>query len=241
MSLAKRRKVSDNSTNVDQDTGSVASRSDDEERGYEDIDSEGPSSQNEEADSSGDESPDTDEEIANAQRQMKSKKTQKRKRRATSPSHFGAALESLLNTNAPSAAPLALKPSVTKRRADEALEIKAKKLLEGEKKEKEEKNHVADVIGGWGGESERSLRKVAQRGVVKLFNAIQQTQAAAAAEAEETKAQRGSGKPTLPAPKFEGKGKKKKAGPPPSTKAESTLNQDAFLQMIRSGGIVSRS
>lgn len=164
MSLAKRRKVSDNSTNVDQDTGSVASRSDDEERGYEDIDSEGPSSQNEEADSSGDESPDTDEEIANAQRQMKSKKTQKRKRRATSPSHFGAALESLLNTNAPSAAPLALKPSVTKRRADEALEIKAKKLLEGEKKEKEEKNHVADVIGGWGGESERSLRKVAQRG-----------------------------------------------------------------------------
>ena len=58
--------------------------------------------------------------------------------------------------------------------------------------------------------------------VVKLFNAIQQTQAAAAAEAEETKAQRGSGKPTLPAPKFEGKGKKKKAGPPPSTKAESS-------------------
>ena len=55
-----------------------------------------------------------------------------------------------------------------------------------------------------------------------MFNAIQQTQAAAAAEAEETKAQRGSGKPTLPAPKFEGKGKKKKGGPPPSTKAESS-------------------
>ena len=80
--------------------------------------------------------PDTEDEIADA-KLAKSKKTLKRKRRATSPSHFGAALESLLNTNAPSAAPLALKPSVTKRRADEALEIKAKKLLEGEKKEKE--------------------------------------------------------------------------------------------------------
>ena len=61
-----------------------------------------------------------------------------------------------------------------------------------------------------------------QKKVVKLFNAIQQTQAAAAAAAEETKAQRGSGKPTLPAPKFEGKGKKKKGVPPPSTKAESS-------------------
>ncbi len=42
--------------------------------------------------------------------------------------------------------------------------MKAKKLLEGERKEKEERNHITDVIGGWGGESERTLRKVAQRG-----------------------------------------------------------------------------
>ena len=32
------------------------------------------------------------------------------------------------------------------------------------KKEKEEKSHLIDVIGGWGGENERALRKVAQRG-----------------------------------------------------------------------------
>lgn len=39
--------------------------------------------------------------------------------------------------------------------------------------------------------------------VVKLFNAIQQSQASAAVAVEETKASRGSGKPTLPAPSFE--------------------------------------
>jgi len=33
-----------------------------------------------------------------------------------------------------------------------------------ERKEKEDKNRIRDVIGGWGGESERALRKVAQRG-----------------------------------------------------------------------------
>lgn len=106
----------------------------------------------------------TEDEIAEAQRPTKSLKTQKRKRRATSPSRFGSTLQSLLNTNAPSNLPLSLKPSVAKRRTDEILEGKAKKLLEGEKKEREEKNHIADVIGGWGAERERSLRKVAQRG-----------------------------------------------------------------------------
>lgn len=51
--------------------------------------------------------------------------------------------------------------------------------------------------------------------VVKLFNAIQQSQAAASVAVEETKASRGSGKPLLPAPsidkgaKGKGKGKNK--------------------------------
>ena len=106
----------------------------------------------------------TEDEIAQAQRNAKSHKTQKRKRRATSPSRFGSTLQALLKTDAPSNVPLSLKPSVAKRRTDEILEGKARKLLEGEKKEQEEKNHVEDVIGGWGAERERSLRKVAQRG-----------------------------------------------------------------------------
>ena len=45
--------------------------------------------------------------------------------------------------------------------------------------------------------------------VVKLFNVIQQSQASVAAAAEETRAGRGAGKPTLPAPVIESKGKRK--------------------------------
>lgn len=105
----------------------------------------------------------TDDEIADGQR-MKSKKTLKRKRRATEPSHFGATLQSLLNTDAPSGLPLSLKPSVAHQRNDAKLELEARKAIQVERKQREEKGRIRDVIGGWGGESERSLRKVAQRG-----------------------------------------------------------------------------
>ena len=44
------------------------------------------------------------------------------------------------------------------------LEAKGKQVLQIEKKEKEDRGRITDVIGGWGGESERALRKVAQRG-----------------------------------------------------------------------------
>jgi hypothetical protein len=59
---------------------------------------------------------------------------------------------------------LSLQPSITRKRNDEKLELKARKILRGERKEKEDKCRIRDVIGGWGGESERALRKVAQRG-----------------------------------------------------------------------------
>ena len=104
-----------------------------------------------------------DEEIHDLKPQ-KSRQTSKRKLRATGSSNFGATLQSLLDTNAPSTLPLSLKPSIAKKRNDEKLELRAKKVLQIEKKEKEDKARVKDVIGGWGGESERALRKVAQRG-----------------------------------------------------------------------------
>lgn len=105
----------------------------------------------------------TDDEIADGQR-VKSKKTLKRKRRATEPSHFGETLQSLLSTDAPSGLPLSLKPSVAHQKNDAKLELEAKKVIQIERKEREERGRIRDVIGGWGGESERSLRKVAQRG-----------------------------------------------------------------------------
>ncbi len=167
-----------------------------------------------------------DAEIENLKPQ-KSHQTSKRKIRATGSSKFGATLEHLLSTDAPSSLPLSLKPSIARKRNDEKLELRAKKVLQMEKKEKEDKARIKDVIGGWGGESERALRKVAQRGgvapyfsplcrllshllqVVRLFNVIQQSQNSAAAAAESAKANRGSGKPTLPAPAVGSKGKYK--------------------------------
>jgi len=113
--------------------------------------------------SADDDSPDTEAEIAGA-KTSKSKKTLKRKRRATEPSQFGLTLQSLLDTAAPSELPLSLKPSISRHKNDAKLESKAQKVLQIEKKEKEDKGRIRDVIGGWGGESERALRKVAQRG-----------------------------------------------------------------------------
>lgn len=109
-------------------------------------------------------SPDTDTEIALAKVAKKSKKTAKRKLRATSPSQFGQTLETLLNTSVPGGAPLALKPSIGRKRNEQKLDVRAQKAVEREKKEHEEIGRVRDVIGGWGGENERALRKVAQRG-----------------------------------------------------------------------------
>lgn len=108
-------------------------------------------------------SPDTEEEIAFS-KMKKSKKTAKRKIRATSPTQFGSTLETLLGTSVPSSAPLALKPSIQRKRKNEKQDVVMRRTLESQKKEHEEMGRVTDVIGGWGGENERSLRKVAQRG-----------------------------------------------------------------------------
>jgi len=186
-------------------------------------------------------SPDTDTEIALAKTATKSKKTAKRKLRATLPSQFGQTLEALLNTSVPAEVPLALKPSIGRRRNDEKLDIRARKVLEMEKKEHEEIGRVRDVIGGWGGENERALRKVAQRGVVQLFNMIQKAQTASANAEVGKVALRGSGKPTLPAPDFKSKamakGKKYNAI---GRAKEDNVDKQAFMEAIRVGGIVSR-
>ncbi|KAK0232976.1 Rrp15p-domain-containing protein [Armillaria fumosa] len=183
-----------------------------------------------------------DDDIQNLKPQ-KSRQTKKRKIRATAPSTFGSALQSLLGTDAPSALPLSLKPSVARKRNDEKLESKAKKVLQVEKKEKEDKGRIRDIYGGWGAESERALRKVAQRGVVKLFNVIQQAQADANNVQQEKKAARGRGKPSLPAPATDksksskGKNRDNLIG----RGKEAAVEKDDFFDMIRSGGLVSKA
>ena len=152
----KRQKLEENS-DVDSDDEVFNQSFDADEDGLEEE-----YSDDDQMSSEGD-SPDTEDEIM-AAKASKSKKTLKRKRRATDPSNFGATLNALLNTDAPSSLPLSLKPSAARKRNEGKQELKAKKAQRIEKKEKEDKGHISDVIGGWGGESERALRKVAQRG-----------------------------------------------------------------------------
>lgn len=66
--------------------------------------------------------------------------------------------------------------------ANERLEKKAKAKLRAEKQEELERGHVKDVLGietgttGEVAEEEKRLRKIAQRGVVALFNAFRAAQ-----------------------------------------------------------------
>ncbi|KAL1709010.1 Rrp15p-domain-containing protein [Schizophyllum commune] len=227
----KRRKLTE-------DTEVALSASEGEE-GYEALSNSGGS----DADSGTDE-PDTADEIEDIKRQ-KSRQTSKRKIRATGPAAFGATLQSLLDTETPSTLPLSLKPSVARKKNDEKLEQRAKKALLFERKEKEDKNHISDVIGGWGAEGERALRKVAQRGVVKLFNAIQQAQAQSEAVTEQKKAQRGTGKQTLAAPAepipAKGKTKAKNKDNIIGRGKDAAVEKDKFFDLIRSGGTVSKA
>ncbi|GJJ09440.1 hypothetical protein Clacol_003662 [Clathrus columnatus] len=204
-----------------------------------------PSAQDESSSASDFKADSDDTEEINQAQLVKSRKTLKRKRRATSPSRFGQTLEALLETNAPLGTNtiLALKPSIGRRQKEEKLEKGARKLLEGEKRDREEKGRIKDVIGGWGMEGERSLRKVAQRGVITLFNAIQQSQTAAGVATENLKMDRGTGKPRLPAPDPEKNDKisKKKKLNIIGRGKEEKLDSNSFIEMIRAGGVVSKS
>ncbi|KAF8898831.1 Rrp15p-domain-containing protein [Infundibulicybe gibba] len=229
--MAKRQKLSPQNGQASEEA-EIHSRHSDSASGSEPFFSEGESSSG----------LDSADEIDGLKRQ-KSRQTSKRKIRATGSSNFGAALQSLLKTDAPSTLPLSLKPSLARKKNDEKLELRAKRVLQVEKKEKEDKGRITDVIGGWGGESKRALRKVAQRGVVQLFNVIQQAQAHTAVIADEAKAARGSGKPSLPAPAVDGPAKSKgKAKAKESIKgaSNSAIDKNNFFDMIRSGGIVSK-
>jgi hypothetical protein len=114
---------------------------------------------------------DTDDEIA-AGALTKSKKTQKRRLRATSPSRFGATLTQLLDGGSAPVASLTLKSRHDSKRREDKEQQRAKRTRDVLKVEVEEKGRIVDVIGGWGGENERVLRKVAQRGGTRAHLSI---------------------------------------------------------------------
>lgn len=120
------------------------------------------------------------------------------RKRALPSQAFGSMLSSLIAAPQPTKALRPLHPPASA----EALERRARSALHAQKYEREERGHVKDVIAGWaprpnvpfsewtsidntdskveyaigGAEKEKELRRLAQRGVVRLFNAIKAAQ-----------------------------------------------------------------
>ncbi|KAH8925768.1 hypothetical protein BT69DRAFT_1279443 [Atractiella rhizophila] len=152
-----------------------------------------------------------DDEAAIASMQDAKKKKKKPKARALSPTSFGASLTHLLSLPAPPShvphtAPSHLLPRAKGSPKPSKLEKEARSLVRQEKRELAERGWVSDVIGGWAGEvewsgrpiefreaeegeggaeREKRLRRLAQKGVVRLFNAVRAAQGVKDEEVEE--------------------------------------------------------
>lgn len=267
-----------------------------------------------------DDEPDTEDEIEAAKGVgSKSKKTAKRKRRATSPTSFGSALENLLGlpsststatgdaletldesdedraaegaeedvaevkkrrktraTKSETQVPaiLSLAPHLRRSAQSTSLSARAARIALEQKRRREERCHVKDVIGGWGppgvlpplededgniiptystvgpeeeaerlqefasqGGSqsyERRLRKVAQRGVVKLFNAIRAAQTTTEDDLDEVEAKKSAAKPAAAkGGAATGGDKVKKVGLASKDARLADLSKSNFLDLIK--------
>lgn len=123
-----------------------------------------------------------------------SAQTSTKKRKKNDPDDFAKAMSKILSSGLTSTNrknPI-LARSIESKKLDEAAQDekvteKAKKQILAEKKAVLDKNHNAKVVGETDEEQariierERQLRKVAQRGVVRLFNAIRASQISASA------------------------------------------------------------
>jgi hypothetical protein len=162
----------------------------------------------------------------------------KSKSKRNDPSAFATSLSKILSTKLstskradPVLARSAAAHEASKAAVDSALEAKAKKLIRDEKRRALEKGRVKDVLiastnettgeaetsTGEILETERRLRKVAQRGVVKLFNAVR------AAQVKAVEAEKDS----------------RKTGVIGMSQREEKVNQmskKGFLELIASGG-----
>lgn len=152
--------------------------SDESEEGEEGDDASGSDASN---DSDDDGDSDVSMTVANADRKAVSKRND--------PSAFSTSISKILSTKLPTSARAdpVLSRSKTAQQAnteiaDERLDKQARAKLRAEKKEELDRGRVRDVLGvergqtGAVAEEEKRLRKTAQRGVVKLFNAVRASQ-----------------------------------------------------------------
>ncbi|KAI5301903.1 hypothetical protein KEM56_001236 [Ascosphaera pollenicola] len=117
------------------------------------------------------------------------KKQQRKLPKRSDPTAFSTSISKILSTKIPTSSradPLLSRSRTTAQAAsdlsNEKLEVRARAKLRAQRKEELEKGHVIDVLGvdrgdaGETAETEKKLRKVAQRGVIKLFNAVRVAQ-----------------------------------------------------------------
>lgn len=115
--------------------------------------------------------------------------SQKKVPKRHDPSAFSTSISKILSTKLSTAAradPVLSRSKnavqATTELANERLEQRARAKLRAEKKEEQDRGRVRDVLGieqgqaGETAEEEKRLRKIAQRGVVKLFNAVRAAQ-----------------------------------------------------------------
>ncbi|OJD12090.1 hypothetical protein AJ78_07267 [Emergomyces pasteurianus Ep9510] len=120
------------------------------------------------------------------------------------PTAFSTSISKILSTKLPTAAradPLLSRSrstaETTSELANEKLESRARAKLRAEKREELERGRIRDVLGvergeaGETAEQEKRLRKIAQRGVVKLFNAVRAAQVRGEELAREERRKRG--------------------------------------------------
>lgn len=137
-----------------------------------------------EASSDADDDSDLDESVA-ASKANRNKNVSKR----NDPTAFSTSISKILSTKLPTSAradPVLSRSKaaaqVSTDFANEKLEKLARAKLRAEKKEELDRGRVRDVMGiergqaGEVAEEEKRLRKIAQRGVVKLFNAVRAAQ-----------------------------------------------------------------
>ncbi|KAG9882241.1 Rrp15p-domain-containing protein, partial [Aureobasidium melanogenum] len=116
---------------------------------------------------------------------------QRKTRKRNDPTAFATSMSKILGTKLttskrqdPVLSRSAAATAASKELADQKLELKAKRKLHAEKREALDKGRVKDVLGlntpevstAEIQETERRLQKTAQRGVVKLFNAVRAAQ-----------------------------------------------------------------
>jgi hypothetical protein len=137
-----------------------------------------------EADASSDED-DSDAASVNEDGSRKKRQTSKR----NDPTAFSTSISKILSTKLPTSARadpvLSRSKTATQTAAEisnERLEQRARAKLRAERKEDLDRGRIRDVLGiergeaGETAEEEKRLRKIAQRGVVKLFNAVRAAQ-----------------------------------------------------------------